>query len=187
MTIFTNTWHDGRRYLWSPLKDYFKDLEIKYLEIGTYEGNSLIWVIDNLFTNKNSIAHVIDTFDGSIEHSDLEKNSIFSRFLLNINKYRDIIVIHKGYSYNMLISLNNTYTNYFNLIYIDGSHIAKDVLADAILSFSLLKSGGIMIFDDYDSDKEPNNTKLAINCFLECYKDSIEILEMCEQVFVRKR
>jgi predicted O-methyltransferase YrrM len=38
---------------------------------------------------------------------------------------------------------------YFDLIYIDGSHQAPDVLTDAVMSFQLLKVGGVMIFDDY--------------------------------------
>jgi hypothetical protein len=31
----------------------------------------------------------------------------------------------------------------------DGSHRARDVLEDAVLSWPLLKVGGIMLFDDY--------------------------------------
>lgn len=37
----------------------------------------------------------------------------------------------------------------FDFIYVDGSHRSPDVIYDAILSFGLLKKGGIMIFDDY--------------------------------------
>ena len=39
--------------------------------------------------------------------------------------------------------------NNFDLIYIDASHYAPDVLSDAVLAFKLLKPGGILIFDDY--------------------------------------
>jgi predicted O-methyltransferase YrrM len=38
----------------------------------------------------------------------------------------------------------------FDFIYIDGSHVAPDVLLDAAMSFALLKPGGILAFDDYD-------------------------------------
>jgi predicted O-methyltransferase YrrM len=37
----------------------------------------------------------------------------------------------------------------FDLIYVDGSHTAPDVLSDAVLAFQLLRVGGVMIFDDY--------------------------------------
>ena len=37
-----------------------------------------------------------------------------------------------------------------DFVYVDGSHEALDVLEDAVISFCLLKIGGIMIFDDYN-------------------------------------
>lgn len=39
--------------------------------------------------------------------------------------------------------------NYFDFIYVDGSHRAPDVLCDAVLGFKLPKVGGFMAFDDY--------------------------------------
>ena len=36
----------------------------------------------------------------------------------------------------------------FDVIYVDGSHFADDVLTDGINAWRLLKQGGIMIFDD---------------------------------------
>ena len=53
-----------------------------------------------------------------------------------------------GTSENKLIELINKGV-LADLIYIDGSHLAKDVLSDAILSWKLLKPSGVMIFDDY--------------------------------------
>jgi predicted O-methyltransferase YrrM len=37
----------------------------------------------------------------------------------------------------------------FNFIYIDGSHQAPDVHADAVFAFQLAKVGSLIIFDDY--------------------------------------
>ncbi len=33
------------------------------------------------------------------------------------------------------------------VIYVDGSHKARDVIADAVLAWALLRPGGILIFD----------------------------------------
>ena len=38
----------------------------------------------------------------------------------------------------------------FDLVYIDGSHSAKDVLLDSLLAWRLLRPGGAMIWDDYE-------------------------------------
>jgi predicted O-methyltransferase YrrM len=69
-----------------------------------------------------------------------------------------------------------------DLIYVDGSHYAKDVLADAVLGFEILKIGGIMLFDDavswrYGSaaDESP---KLAIDSFIQCNWSRMRVLEM---------
>jgi predicted O-methyltransferase YrrM len=71
---------------------------------------------------------------------------------------------------------------YFDLIYIDGSHQAPDVLTDAVMSFQLLKVGGVMIFDDYlwtmdkpgfqDVLKMP---KPAIDAFLNIFQRKMSI------------
>ena len=37
----------------------------------------------------------------------------------------------------------------FDLIYVDASHLALDVVVDASLSWQLLCGGGVVIFDDY--------------------------------------
>ena len=39
------------------------------------------------------------------------------------------------------------------VVYIDGSHAARDVIADAVLAWALLRPGGILIFDG-DSAEE---------------------------------
>lgn len=37
----------------------------------------------------------------------------------------------------------------FDFCYIDASHAPEDVLRDAILAWPLMKSGGVIMFDDY--------------------------------------
>jgi hypothetical protein len=86
----------------------------------------------------------------------------------------------------------------FDIIYINGSHRAADVLGDAVLSWELLKPGGIMIFDDYcldGSDLGPDEAALplelvpksAIDAFLLTYGSKLDILHRYYQVAVQKR
>jgi predicted O-methyltransferase YrrM len=56
----------------------------------------------------------------------------------------------KGVSQKSLDKLNYEGKIKFDFIYIDGDHTAKGTISDAIRAFSLLKEGGIMIFDDYE-------------------------------------
>jgi predicted O-methyltransferase YrrM len=78
----------------------------------------------------------------------------------------------------------------FDFIYIDGDHSAEGVYNDAILSFPLLKSGGILAFDDYlwehpsrDVDLKPLN---GIDKFLKNNELRIKILQKGYQVWIEK-
>lgn len=60
--------------------------------------------------------------------------------------------------------------NNYDILYVDGSHLAADVLTDAILGWGLVKVGGIIIFDDYDfqfndSVNTEQDTKIGIYAF----------------------
>jgi hypothetical protein len=95
--------------------------------------------------------------------------------------------------------------NSFDIIYIDGSHIASDVLEDVVLSWRLLKTGGIIIFDDYHlvylnsfacayqagvmsgAYFNPSfNPKVGIDAFLSAFEPKIKILHKEYQVIVEK-
>jgi predicted O-methyltransferase YrrM len=82
----------------------------------------------------------------------------------------------------------------FDLIYVDGSHQATDVLQDAILSFQLLRVGGLLIFDDYLWRLEPdgqqdafNMPKPAIDAFVNVFQRKLRVLELPNyQLYVEK-
>lgn len=92
-------------------------------------------------------------------------------------------VVHKGRSDEMLAQLLvQGARGYFDLVYIDGSHEAPDVLADAVLAFRLLRTGGVMIFDDYLwAEALPGGVdpircpKPAIDAFLNLYCRKMEL------------
>ncbi len=70
----------------------------------------------------------------------------------------------------------------FDLIYIDGSHKAPDVLADSVNAFHLLRVGGLLIFDDYlwtdDVTKGKdilNLPKIAIDSFVNIFHRKLAI------------
>jgi predicted O-methyltransferase YrrM len=78
----------------------------------------------------------------------------------------------------------------YDFIYIDGSHVAKDVLTDACMAWQILKPQGIMVFDDYlwgvprDVLHRP---KPAIDAFTTIFAEEAEIISNGYQVAVKKR
>jgi predicted O-methyltransferase YrrM len=157
---FSYDWFGHIQPFWDILIPQFKPLKI--LEIGSFEGRSSTYIIDNCSKYGEIELFCIDTWEGSDEHAALNVgvSEIEDRFKQNVSlaiqnaTNRVVLTMAKGTSYSMLSRMicENKYYNYFDLIYIDGSHYASDVLTDGCMSYNLLKEGGIMIFDDYRWD-----------------------------------
>jgi hypothetical protein len=153
---FSNSWFSGVIPIWNKLLPELKPNKI--LEIGSYEGASTTHLIELLAVNGSELEiHCVDTWDGGEEHKKqgIDFTAVEETFDKNIalaakDKTNLKIIKHKGYSDSILskfLALGKR--NYFDFIYIDGSHQAADVLCDGVLAFRLLRIGGILAFDDY--------------------------------------
>ena len=128
---------------------------------------------------------------GGKEHAGEDFSLIENRFDENVRLMMDHainpvkMIKRRGYSINELAKLiiEMSIPNIgepdprFDLIYIDGSHQASDVLLDATLSFQLLKLNGVLIFDDYNVIDETqtkfNIPKIAIDAFISVHENRI--------------
>lgn len=137
--------------------------ELHVLEIGSFEGKSTIWFLDNILQHQKSTITCVDPWLDYSQNQDSlnsyeKKNNewkmiergIKQNFLQNIieSGYSDKVLIRQGFSDKILPSLI-TEQKIYDIIFIDGNHTAPYVLMDAIMSWTLLKKGGIIIFDDY--------------------------------------
>lgn len=178
---FTETWFDeAAKPNWVNI--FYNIKPIKILEVGCFEGKATTWLCDNVNTIKEY--HVIDTFQGSDESGMVDfkskKIDLESVFKHNISYHSNIdFKIHKGFSQYILPTLK--LKDYFDFIYIDGSHRADDTFVDAYYANKYLKSGGLLIFDDFGW-KDPrdlsivNSPELAIRMFFSMYPNYTPIL-----------
>lgn len=192
---FLYDWFSNNITVWEKFLKKFKNRKnLSFLEIGCFEGQSTLWLLENILTQPNSKIVVIDTFAGGDDqkHFGVKTGNLLKRFKENLKDYisedpeENKVIIKKGFSSEILKKLEGK----FDFIYIDGSHIAKDVLEDAVLSWELLNDNGIMIFDDYSWDRyndETLNPRPAINCFLRIYKGWYKILYAKYQVVIQKK
>jgi predicted O-methyltransferase YrrM len=177
---FTHDWFTMRIPKWMEiLKPFQGQPDIHYLEIGVSEGGSALWMLENILTHPTARITGLDTFDD-------EEN--YARFLSNLelSGLSDKMTMIKGKSQ---VTLRSLPFDSFDIIYIDGSHTAPDVLLDAALSWDLLRKGGIMIFDDYmwEWEKPPQERpKIAIEAFLRIFKNELEILHQEYQIIIKK-
>lgn len=162
----------------------------KLLEIGSYEGRSACFLIEECAKDRPVELHCIDTWTGGVEHDRAAMAQVERRFDGNIARacaqaaHPAAVHKHKAASHPAMIRLlADGGGEQFDLIYVDGSHQAPDVLADAVLAFQLLKVGGLLIFDDYLWSMEAaglqdhhNMPKPAIDAFVNIFQRKLNVL-----------
>jgi hypothetical protein len=136
----------------------------------------------------------IDTWEGGSEHTPEDMSGTEDRF------HQNITLIRNRFPNRAVVSLKSTsvealgaaiaHKKQFDFIYIDGSHLSKDVLTDACMSWPLLKDKGFMVFDDY-MWRPPGFTllqrpKIAIDTFINMFEDELIVTHIGYQLIVRK-
>lgn len=183
LSVYLDTWNKVFNADW-------KSTPVKALEIGTYEGRSACWLLDNVLLHQDSHLVCIDNFVGIGEHNPNNPLglSVKDRCLQNLSEYSSKVELIQGDS--KLVMKQMDPSQLFDLIYIDGDHTAQGVLTDAVLAFSHLKLGGLMIFDDYlwlNSEKRRwFGPKEGIDAFLNCFRCHLQIISANGQLMVSK-
>lgn len=191
----------GHAQQWSAwLTELVGKPHVRALEVGSNEGDSATWLLDNVLTGDGSSITCVDCWSEETQErtdpelrgrlpgpiaSAAEAEAIFDRrvapYELRVNKL-------KGWSAEWLPKLPKAT---YDLIYIDGTHDAPSVLQDSVLAWPLARPGAIVIWDDYqwplgsDATERP---KIAIDAFTAVYARQLELLSFpAWQVAARKR
>jgi predicted O-methyltransferase YrrM len=189
---FTQDWFHWAPEVWVKLKPLLPARK-SFLEIGSFEGRSAVWMVENFLENDSELV-CVDTWEGSEEHKAGEADGAEERFDYNLMlaksapalPYFELTKI-KAPSYKALTQLAPTYV--FDFVYVDGSHIAKDVLTDACLVWPMVKAGGFLVFDDYawgSSRDILHRPKMAIDAFVNLFAEELSVIHVGYQLVVRK-
>jgi predicted O-methyltransferase YrrM len=162
---------------------------LRGLEIGSFEGRSAVWLLRNVLTHPTARLECIEWFAGVWEWDGqvVDMAAVERRFDHNIRVANAEGRVTKIKQVSR-VALRTRPLDSYDLIYIDGSHLAADVLEDAVLCFGALKTGGVMIFDDYQlmRDHQLDVPKLAIDAFLDVYRGRYDLVHTDYQVIIRK-
>lgn len=185
---FSADWVKPHIAVWDFILAPLRAKPLSILEIGSYEGRSTIFFLEYF---PNSTITCVDTFDSALALARGREPRFDPReaqFDFNVAAYGDRVTKIKARS---AVGLDRLRMNLrrFDLIYVDGGHLRKDVLLDSISAWFLLRVGGILIWDDFELSPElPSNQrpmdaiKLFLNAFEECYV----LLHRGYQVIVQK-
>lgn len=155
--------YDGHGWFTGVNKDELTKLITRYkpknvVEIGVWLGSSTIYMASIL--DNDCRLYAVDHFKGSSVHV-ASTNTIKPRIPILYQQFLSN-VIHKNKEYDndllsIIVPINNDsvqaareFTQKADLIYIDGSHLEKDVYNDIMSWYKHLAPGGIMCGDDYN-------------------------------------
>jgi hypothetical protein len=172
---------------WTKLLNEFKGKPgINYLEIGTFEGRSALWVLENLLTHPTSKLTIIDVF---------EENN-YKTFVSNVNLSGEAnkFKIMTGLSTHRIRELP---FNSVDFAYIDGSGKGIIMLSDLVNTWNLVKVHGLIICSRYSlntalrkalnlqpDDPGPHE---AIDAFLKLYKPYVSVLTFQENYVIFRK
>jgi len=172
------------------LTEYAGKDDLTFLQLGVFTGDASVWLCENILTSKiGSTLYDVDTWQGSDEeaHETMDFNDVYATYLSKIEQYKDRIATFKSTTTWFLQSVRKDPD--YDFIYIDADHTTVGVILDAELSWPLLKSGGIMAFDDYEwGDHLPLHlrAKPGIDLFLLRHEGQYDTLVKNNQYWIRK-
>jgi predicted O-methyltransferase YrrM len=118
------------------------------LEVGSYEGRSALWIVQEMLTHPQSTLTCVDTWDGKDKVLGFSTATAEHEFDRNLAPYIGKLRKLKARSIDALTMLVQEHRR-FSLVHIDGCHEGLTVLSDLLLSWELLEPGGFLVADDY--------------------------------------
>jgi len=168
-----------------------REKELHILEIGSFEGESTVWFLNNVLQHSKSTITCIDPWDSYSQNSksfqsysnpenEWHNSDKYDTFKHNIKEsgVEEKVLVKRGLSHEILPELL-VENNQYDIVFIDGNHVAPYVLTDAMFSWYMLKDRGIMIFDDYLWRPQLNKVltpKLAVDSFITNFQDYCEVI-----------
>jgi predicted O-methyltransferase YrrM len=178
----TTDWLKSSIDRWFSTLAHLRDKPADILEVGSYEGRSAIAFLSYLPLSRVTC---VDTFYPNDENRVIE-----GRFDRNMAPFGDRVVKIKDHAANALDLLRIQKAS-FDVIYLDAGKKRDWVFALSTLAWPLLRTGGIMIWDDLrwgvrDGVPSPDRPGDAIKLFRDCFLPSLEVIHEQKQLIVRK-
>ena len=187
MPHFTSDWFSNNALVnFDYITNYLnKEKQINsILEIGSHEGRSACWMLENMLSDTGTMTCIDPFADRPVtafaEDSIPEDRTIETRFRANIAEVKgadQTVNVMVDLSFPALAQLIVDKQQY-DFIYVDGTHHADEVLADAVMCFGMLQAGGVMLFDDYLWEDDPRHLgrcKASIDAFVNMFYDRLKL------------
>ena len=176
---YTKDWFSNNAEAWSALfAAHSLPKNACGLEIGSFEGRSACWLMDNVLKHPDARLHCVDRWPNRIIHD---------RFARNTAEYEERVVTHKGHAASILRAMPPTPT--FDFAYLDADKHSESVLECLVLVLPLVKPGGLIIIDDYTHNEEHDMRcpRPGVDAFMNVFARHFRVLSARWQVVLEKR
>lgn len=151
---------------------------LQVVQVGGAQGMWTCWLADQILTQADDQLVCFD-------------QAFSPQFRSNLNRLKSpaTVQLKKGNPAEMLEQLSLDYEEACDLIYIqDRCKKAQQLYDDARFAWTLLQTGGMMVFRDYHSaGKAADSPKAGIDRFLSEIPEQFDILYQERQLFIQKR
>jgi predicted O-methyltransferase YrrM len=121
------------------LQKYINRPYLRFLELGSLEGRSAIWLLERVLTHPTSKIYCVDTWKEEV---------FYQNFLDNIQSFKKQIEIVKSTT-DEAFQLLEKDPRWFDFIFIDADHEKESVKKDFINSLKFIHPLGIIYLDDW--------------------------------------
>ena len=188
---FTRDWFKTGEHVWPEIRKMMQR-NMRFLEIGSYEGRSSVWTVEHMLNDGGELT-CVDTWAGGEEHERDDMRKVEERFDRNIEIVKQRFPEREVYKLKQssVIAMADMISSglHYDFIYIDGSHVAKDVMTDSCMAWGLLNKGGFLVWDDYlwghprDVLRRP---KAAIDSFMMLFGEEMQVVFLGYHMVVQK-
>lgn len=171
------TWTANRELVFAKQLSALRGRPVRCLEIGSFEGASSVWMLNEVLTHPDSRLHCVDVQDDT-RMKVLKDN-------LAQTEREHLVTIHRLDSIHLRKHFED---ESFDFVYVDAAHDAPSVLADVMSAYMLCKPGGLVGCDDYRLPRLINGSRPieAIDAFKSIYAEMIEVTVSSYQLWFRK-
>lgn len=145
------------------------DDELKILVIGSYEGRSSVWFVENMLRHPGSEIYCVDNFSklSQIESSPNSSAEVVFNFNMSVSPHPEKVRLLKKDSRIVMPMMCHDRLS-FDIIYVDGSSATLDVINDGTYALHLLKPKGVVIFGP-SSLEDGSSVKRAVDILSSLY------------------
>lgn len=168
MSTFTSDWFSKNIPTWNKHLAKFKGVSCNAIELGSFEGRSAVWLLENILTHPSSLLTCVDV-------------KLCENLVMNLAPFSASVDLVK---YSSVAFLKTEFVSpKYDIAYIDADHIAKDVIMEAGLLWPMMREGGIMIFDDYGNKNW--TVRDAVDFFIKHWSLKDRVLHLGHQAIIQ--